>query len=67
MSSAENKLGRKGKVHVSTVIDAPVEAVWATAGRFTDLSWGGITGQYLGTPPNNKLLLDVVEIDLIKE
>ncbi|ELR22600.1 uncharacterized protein ACA1_034340 [Acanthamoeba castellanii str. Neff] len=35
MSSAENKNGRKGKpkAYVSTVIDAPIEAVWATAGR----------------------------------
>ncbi|ELR13767.1 uncharacterized protein ACA1_076100 [Acanthamoeba castellanii str. Neff] len=47
MSSAENKLGRKGKVYVSTVIDAPIEAVWATAGRFADLSWGGVNSKYL--------------------
>lgn len=48
MSSAENKNGRKGKpkAYVSTVIDAPIEAVWATAGRFADLSWAGLDGSY---------------------
>jgi hypothetical protein len=46
VSSAENKNGRKGKTYVSTVIDAPIEAVWATARRFADLSWAGLDCSY---------------------
>jgi hypothetical protein len=44
-------------VYVSTVIDSPVESVWAVVGSFFDLSWAGIPSEHECTPPSLHLPL----------
>lgn len=48
MAGQDRKFGRRGEVYVSTVIDAPIDVVWALAGRFADLSWSGTVSHYVG-------------------
>jgi hypothetical protein len=45
------KYSAKGKVYVSSVIEAPVEAVWGRTCRFADGSWmpGVSASGYVGT------------------
>jgi hypothetical protein len=51
MEEERKRYGRKGKVYVSSVIEGPIDAVWARTCRFADGSWmpGVSASGYIGT------------------